>query len=77
MQLSISSKTIPPGTNPRETTRRGQKPSSRDNHFVQTPPRDKTGSQKPHLPDIKLENFTNVSMKSDTIWNGKLCGLNK
>ena len=27
----------------------------------------KTGSQKPHPRDIKLENFTNISMNSDTI----------
>ena len=71
MQVSISSKTIPPGTNPRDTTRREQKPSPRDNNCVQKPfPRDKTGSQKPHPRDIKLEN-------SDTISNEKLCRLNK
>ena len=61
----------PPGTNPRDTTRREQKPSPRDNNCVQKPfPRDKTGSQKPHPRDIKLEN-------SDTISNEKLCRLNK
>ena len=39
-----------------------------DNHCVQKPsPRDKTESQKPHPWDIKLENFTNVSINSDTI----------
>ena len=44
------------------------KPSPRDNHCVQkSSPRDKTGSQKPHPWDIKLENFTNVSINSDTI----------
>ena len=48
-----------PGTNPRDTTRKGQNPP-RDNHCLQKPsPRDKTGSQKPHR-DIKLESFTNV-----------------
>ena len=52
---------------PRNTTWREQNPSPRDN----------TGSQKPHPRDIKLENFTNVSINSDTIWNVKLCGLNK
>ena len=53
---------------PRDTTRRGQKPSPRDNHCVQNPfPRDKTGGQKPHLRDIKLENFTNTSINLDTI----------
>ena len=51
----------PPGTNPRDTTRRGRKPSPRDNLCVQKPsPQDKTGSEKPHPRDIKLEN-------SDTI----------
>ena len=61
----------PPGTNPRDTTRREQKPSPRDNNCVQKPfPRDKIGSQKPHPRDIKLEN-------SDTISNEKLCRLNK
>ena len=64
-------KPSPPGTNPRDTTRREQKPSPRDNNCVQKPfPRDKTGSQKPHPRDIKLEN-------SDTISNEKLCRLNK
>ena len=55
------------------------KPSPpRDNHCVQKrSPRDKTGSQKPHPWDIKLENFSNVSINSDTIRNEKLCGLNK
>ena len=48
---SISSKTIP-----------------LDNHSAQKPfSRDTTGSQKPHPRDIKLENFTNVSINSDTI----------
>ena len=43
-------------------------PPPRDNHCVQKPsPRDKTGSQKPHPWDIKLENFTNVSINSHTI----------
>ena len=63
MQVSISSKTIPPG---HDLT--GAKTLSRDNHSVQKPsPQDKTGSQKPHPRDIKLENFTNVSINSDTI----------
>ena len=39
-----------------------------DSHCVQKPsPRDRTGSQKPHPRDIKLENFTNISINSDTI----------
>ena len=46
----------------------GGKPSPRDNHYVQKPfPWDKTGSQKSHPRDIKLQNFTNVSINSDTI----------
>ena len=78
MQVSISSIIIPPGTDPPDTTWRKHKPSPRDNHCVQKPsPRDKTGSQKPHPRDIKLENFMNVFINSDTIWNEKLCGLNK
>ena len=48
---------------------------------TKTLPQHKTGRQKPHRRDKKLENFTNVSMNclplSDTIWNEKLCGLNK
>ena len=41
------------------------KPSSRDNYCVQqSSPQDKTGSQKVHPWDIKLENFTNVSINS-------------
>ena len=36
-----------------------------------------TESQKPNPQDIKLENFTNISINSDTIWTEKLCGLNK
>ena len=63
---------------PRDTTWREQKPFRRDNHCVQEPsPRDRTGSQKPHPRDIKLENFTNISMNSDTIWNEKLSTTNK
>ena len=63
---------------PRDTTQRGKNLPPRDNHFVHKPsPQDKTWSQKPHHRDIKLENFTNVSINSDTIWNEKLCGLNK
>ena len=63
MQVSISSKTILPGHDTK-----GQNPSPRDNHFAQKPsPQDKTGSQKPDPRDIKSENFTNVSINSDTI----------
>ena len=67
MQVSVSSRTIPPGQTP-EHDLKGTKPSPRDNHCVQKPsPRDKTGSQKPHPWDIKLETFTNVSINSDTV----------
>ena len=72
MQLSISSKTIPPGSKGAKTL------PTRDNHSVQKPsPRDKTESQKPHPWDLKLKNFTKVFINSDTTSNEKLCGLNK
>ena len=67
MQVSVSSKTIPPGQTP-WTRLEGIKTLPRDNHCVQKPfPWDKTGNQKPHPRDIKLENFTNVSINSDTV----------
>ena len=67
-----------PKPSPRDTTRRSKNPPPQDNHCVQKPfPRHRTGSQKPHPRDIKVENFTNVSINSDTIWNEKLCGLKK
>ena len=67
-----------PRTNPMDTTWREQKPSPRDNHCVpKSSSWDRTGSQKPHPRDIKLENFTNISINSDTIWNKNLCCLNK
>ena len=60
MQVSISSKTIPPGTSSGTRLEGSKSPPPRDNHCVQKPsPRDKTGCQKPHPWDIKLENFTN------------------
>ena len=63
-QVSISSKIKNPGTRLEGRA----KTLPRDNHWVQNPsPRDKTGSQKPHPRDIKLENFTNISINSDTI----------
>ena len=52
---------------PRETTRKGQNPSLGTILCTKPSPRDKTGSQKPHPLDIRLENFTNVSINSDTI----------
>ena len=53
MQVSISSKTIPP----RDTTRIGQKPFPRDSQCVQnTSPREKTGSQKAPPPGEKVRN---------------------
>ena len=77
MQVSISSITIPRDKPPGYDLN-GAKTFPRDNYCVQRPsPRDRKGSQKPHPWDIKLENFTNISMNSDTIWNEKLCGLNK
>ena len=61
--VSISSKT----THPRDTTRRGQQPSQRDNHCAQNPsPRQNRESKAPPR-DIKLENFTNISINSDTV----------
>ena len=67
MQVSISSITIPPGQTPGHDLK-GAKPLPRDNHCVQKPsPRARTGTQKPHSRDIKLENFSNISMNSDTI----------
>ena len=40
---------------------KGAKTLPRENYCVQNPsPRHKTGSQKPHPRDIKLENFTNT-----------------
>ena len=64
MQVSISSKTIPPGTR----LKGSKNPPPWDNHCVQKPsPRNRTGSQNPHLWDIELENFTNISINSDTI----------
>ena len=78
MQVSISSKTIPLQDKPPGHDLKGAKTLPRDNHCVQKPsPRDKTGRQKSHPRDIKLENFKNVSINSDTISNEKLCGLNK
>ena len=49
MQVWISSKTIP-----QEHDSKGAKTLPQDNHCVQNPfPREKAGSQKPHLGDIK------------------------
>ena len=63
MQVSISSKTIPQG----HDLKRAKTLPPRDNHCVQKlSPRDRTGSEKPHPWDIKLENFTNISINSDT-----------
>ena len=69
MQVSISSKTIPPcrDKSPGHDSKEA-KTLPRDNHSVQKPsPRDRTGSQKPYPRDIKLENFTNISINSDTV----------
>ena len=78
MQVSISSKIIAPGQTPGTRLEGSKKHSPRDNHCIPKPsPQDKTGSQNPHPWDIKSENFTDVSINSDTISNEKLCGLNK
>ena len=80
MQLPVSSKTIPLGTNPGTRLEGGKNPPPRTIIMYKNPSLGtNTGSQKPHPRDIKLENFTNVSTnsQSDTIWNKKLCGLNK
>ena len=44
--------------------------------FTRTLPSGQNRESKPHPRDMKLENFTNVSIDSNTIWNEKLCGLN-
>ena len=67
MQVSVSSITIP-WDKPLGHDLKGTKTLPRDNHCVQKPsPWDRTGSQKPHPRDIKLENFTNISINSDII----------
>ena len=64
MQVSILSITTPP----RHDLKGAKTPPPRDNHCVQKPsPQDRTGSQKLNPRNIKLENFTNISMNSDTI----------
>ena len=78
MQVSISSKTILPQDKPPGDDLKGAKNPPQDNHCVQKPsPWDRTGNQKPHPWDLELVNFTNISINSFTIWNKKLCGLNK
>ena len=58
----------PPQDKPLGHDLKGAKTLPQDNHCVQKPfPRDRTGSQKLHPQDIKLENLTNKSMNSDTI----------
>ena len=57
MQLSISSKTIPPRDKPPGHDWKGAKTlPPGQSLYTKTLPRDKTGSQKPHPRDIKLEN---------------------
>ena len=63
MQVSISSKTIPPGHDLKGT----KTIPPRQSLCTKTLPRDRTGSQKPNLQDIKLQNFTNISINSDNI----------
>ena len=71
MQVLISSKTtpLPPQILGRRLERGKNPPPGTVIVYKTPPPRDKTGSQKPHPRDIKLENFTNISMNSDTIRN--------
>ena len=65
MQVSISSITIPPP--PRHDLKGAKTLPPGQSLCTKTLPRDKTGSQKPHPRDIKLENFMNVSINCDTI----------
>ena len=63
MQVSILSKTIPPGHN-----LKGAKTLPPGQSLCTKPSRqDRTGSQKPQPRDIKLENSTNRSINTDTI----------
>ena len=79
MQVSISSKTIPawdkpPGGHDLKGAKillPGQSLCTKTLLLRQN------RESKPHPRDTKLENFTNISLNSDTIWNEKLCGLNK
>ena len=58
----------PPRDKPPGHDLKGAKTLPRNNHCVQNPsPRERAGSQKPHPRDIKLENFTNMSINSDII----------
>ena len=64
-QVSISSKTIPP---PGRHDLKAAKTLPWYNHCVQKSfSLDRTESQRPHPRDIKSENFTNISINSDTI----------
>ena len=69
MQVSISSKTIPPGhdLNGAKTLPPGQSLCTKA----------LPSGQNRESKGLKLENFTNISLNSDTTWNEKLCGLNK
>ena len=64
MQLSILSKTIPPGHDSKGAKTLPQRQSL----CTKTPPLGtKEGVKSPTPGDIKLENFTNVSKNSGTI----------
>ena len=69
MQASISSKTIlPPGQTDGIQLEGGKNPPpGKIIVYKNSSPQDKTGGQKPHPRDIKLENLTNISIKSHTI----------
>ena len=68
-----------PRTNPWDITQRGQKTKFPGTIVVYKKPPlgTKQGVKSPIPATLKSENFTNVSINSDNIWNEKLCGLNK
>ena len=67
----------PPGTTLGTRLEGGKNPPPGTIIVYNTLPSGQNRESKAHPRDIKLENFTNVSKNSDTIWNEKLCGLNK
>ena len=78
MQVSISSKTMPPGQTLRKRLEGSKTPPPETITVYKNPPLGtEQGVKNPHPRDLKLENFTNISINSDTISNEKLCGLDK
>ena len=74
MQVSISSITIPPGTR----LEGSKNPSPPGQSFcIKTLPSRQYRESKAPPPGHKVRKFHSVSINSDTIWNEKLCGLNK